>query len=189
MSIIQYFLERIYMQNSQENNEQFSPPCVDNSTFLEENLTENADNLANSQQTTDFSSENSEKPVEGGDNSAKITIEMRIDKDFADFEVIYPNVSRKSLLEDENLRIFAEGKENKPLSVIYAQYRQIVGKIEAEAIRQEKARQNNALSSVGGLSSANSGEDAYFTREQVLKMSQSEIKRNFNLIRESQARW
>lgn len=177
------------MENSQENNEQFSPPCVDNSVFFEENLIENAENSANSQQKANFSSENSDEIAECGDNSTKITLEMCVNKDFADFEVIYPNVSRKSLLDDENLRIFAEGKENKPLSVIYAQYKQIVGKIEAEAIKQERARQNNALSSVGTLSSTNSGENVYFTKEQVQKMSPSEIKRNYKRIRESQARW
>ena len=177
------------MQNSQENNEQFSPPCVDNSVFFEENLIENAENSANSQQKANFSSENSDEIAECGDNSTKITLEMCVNKDFADFEVIYPNVSRKSLLDDENLRIFAEGKENKPLSVIYAQYKHIAGKIEAEAIKQERARQKNALSSVGTLSSTNSGENVYFTKEQVQKMSPSEIKRNYKRIRESQARW
>ena len=177
------------MENSQDKNEQFSPPCVDNSIVLEENNKEKTDTITNFASNPCISSNNNEKTAESGDLSTKISFDTCVEKNFKDFEVIYPNISRKSLLGDENLRIFAEGKENKPLSVIYAQYRQFVDKIEAEALKQEKARQNNAISSVGGLSGTNSGDDVYFTKEQVLKMSQSEIKRNYNKIRESQARW
>ena len=194
------------MQKSQDKNEQFSSPCVDNSKFSEENnssLTENSENepetpentekatdfQANSAQSSGLSAQNANtdpKSYEGADN---LSLEGQIERDFKDFEIIYPNISKNSLLSDEGLRIFSEGKENKPLSVVYAQYKQLVAKISSEAIKQEQIRQNNANSSVGGLSSANSGDDGYFTREQVLKMSRDEIKRNYKRIRQSQARW
>ena len=177
------------MQISQEINGQFPPPCVDNSTILEENLSKNADNEQNNNQSGDLELQNQNKASKNGENSTEVSFEACVERDFNDFEVIYPNISKDTLLKDENLRIFAQGKENKPLSVLYAQFTQLVCKIGAEAIKQEKLRQNNAQSSVGGLSGANNGDSVFFTREQVQRMSPSEIKRNFTRIRESQARW
>ncbi len=194
------------MQKSQENNGQFSPPCVDNSVISEENkelfnenslespkITENSEKIAENidkiEENINLSASNTELNSENAEGTAITTLESQIERDFKDFQVIYPNISKNSLISDESLRVFAEGKENKPLSVVYAQYMQFVDKIGQEAIKQEQIRQNNAISSVGGLSSAKSGNDGYFTKEQVLKMSQNEIKRNFKRIRESQARW
>lgn len=173
------------MQKINLNNEQFSPPCVDNSTFSKENEQIINVGSANKEKIT----ESTEKAEQNSKNASVTGIEGQIERDFSDFEVIYPNISKNSLLTDESLRIFAEGKESKPLSVVYAQFKAFVAKIEENAIKQEQIRQNNANSSVGGLSGTKSGDDGYFTKEQVLKMSQSEIKRNYKRIRESQARW
>ncbi len=112
-----------------------------------------------------------------------------LERDFNDFEVIYPNVSKSTLSCDENLRIFAEGKEQKSLCVIYAQYLKMQSSIKNEAIRQERSRISNAASSVGTLSSSGSDNEEFFTKEQVLKMSPEQIKRHYTRIRESQALW
>lgn len=194
------------MQNSVKNQERFSPPCVDNSAILAENkeisepnasnpqnqpeiIAKNAENSEKHQQNQAISDNNSETGTPILENPAIISLEGLIDRDFKDFEAVFPNISRNSLISDENLRIFAEGKENKHFPVIYAQYCRLVSKIGAQAIKQEQIRQNNAISSVGGLSGTKNTNDGYFTREQVLKMSQDEIKRNFTRIRESQAKW
>lgn len=184
------------MQNSNENLTDFSSPCVDNSTFLMENkqiFKESSAGESKIEENSEKSGEKAPKIEEDNKNAGGLptvtSLEEQIERDFKDFEVIYPNISRNSLLEDKPLRIFAEGKENKPLSVIYAQYKSFVADIASNAIKQEQTRQNNAISSVGGLSSSKSSDDGYFTREQVLKMSQEEIKRNYKRIRESQARW
>ena len=184
------------MQNSNGNLTDFSSPCVDNSAFLEENkeiLKESANSEIKFEENSENNRENAPKSEENSINEGTLSmassLEEQIQRDFKDFEVIYPNISKNSLLNDKLLRIFAEGKENKPLSVIYAQYMSFVADIASNAIKQEQTRQINAISSVGGLSSTKSSDDGYFTREQVLKMSQEEIKRNYKRIRESQARW
>ncbi len=133
--------------------------------------------------------QNSESISNDGKNPSALTYEEQIERDFKDFEAIYPNISKKSLLDDENLRIFAEGKENKQFSVIYAKFRKLSESIANEAILQEKARQANASSASGALSSSQGANSAYFTREQVKAMSPSEIKRNYELIRQSQQNW
>ena len=82
----------------------------------------NADKLSESKLNGDNSNENQLNSDKDGENQAVLTFEEQIERDFKDFEVIYPNVSKSSLLSDESLRLFAEGKENKQFSVIYAKY-------------------------------------------------------------------
>ena len=188
------------MSNLAKSNEQFSPENVDLSTQVEENSSNESENQACNTPNMNFSYENSENSSEISENAGESTesigdyidfssFESKIQRDFNEFQVIYPNISKSSLLSDEGFRIFSEGKDKSSLLVNYSKYRELVSKIESQAIYKEQARQNNASSSVGGLSSSKSGDEIYFTREQVLKMSQEEIKRNFKRIRESQARW
>lgn len=142
-----------------------------------------------SQLNGDNSNANQLNGNKDGENQSFLTFEEQIERDFKDFETIYPNVSKNSLLSDENLRIFAEGKENKQFSVIYAKYIRVAQNIAEQAILQEKARKANADSASGSLSSSQGAKSSYFTREQVKAMSPSEIKKNYELIRQSQQNW
>ena len=135
------------------------------------------------------SNENQLNSDKDGKNQAVLTFEEQIERDFKDFEAIYPNVSKSSLLTDESLRLFAEGKENKQFSFIYAKYLRLAQNIAEQAILQEKARKANADSASGSLSSSQGAKSSYFTREQVKAMSPSEIKKNYELIRQSQQNW
>lgn len=141
------------------------------------------------QENINSNGENQQGGDKTGENQAILTFEEQIERDFKDFETIYPNVSKNSLLSDENLRLFAEGKESKQISVIYAKYRKLADSIAEQAILKEKARKANADSASGALSSSQGAKNAYFTREQVKAMSPSEIKRNYELIRQSQQNW
>ena len=149
----------------------------------------NADKLSESKLNGINSNENQLNSDKDGENQAVLTFEEQIERDFKDFEVIYPNVSKSSLLSDESLRLFAEGKENKQFSIIYAKYLKFAQNIAEHAILQEKARKANADSASGSLSSSQGAKSSYFTREQVKAMSPSEIKKNYELIRQSQQNW
>ena len=122
-------------------------------------------------------------------SASSLTFEEVIERDFNDFALIYPNVSKKSLLNNKNLKLFAEGKENKSISVIYAKFRKIADSIASEAVLQEKSRQANASSGAGALASTQNANSPFFTREQVKNMTPKEIKENYELIRKSQAKW
>lgn len=205
------------MQNFEETNSEFSSPCVDNSPKNQEkskenqskstNIGKNTEKTSVFTENTDTSSGKTEVLTQSSDSSADsisnleknddksnkttvgTTFEEVIDRDFEDFKTIFPNITKKCLLEDQNFRIFAEGKENKSISVSYAKYRKIVENISNEAVLQEKARQNNANTNIGALSSTQNANNTFFTREQVQNMSPSEIKRNYDLIRQSQQKW
>ena len=235
------------MQNFNENEGQFSSPCVDNSlkngekiasnngvlpkngenTPKSANFTENIDtssgfwsnfndnsgvlsvNTEIQSNSVDFSIQNkefqaitddfannndinrgiSENNEKNADSSTLLTFEDVIERDFKDFALIYPNVSKKSLLESENLKIFAEGKENKPFSVTYARYSKFVNNIASEAVLQEKSRQANKSSATGPLAGNQNANTPFFTREQVKNMTPSEIKMNYDIIRKSQSNW
>lgn len=161
---------------------------------LNDSVGNNNDNLnVENIETIDNSSSNahsvSKSDANDGETSVICSFEEAIERDYEDFKLIYPNVSKKTLLGDESFRIFTEGKESKSTAVNYAKYQKLVKSIGEDAILQEKHRQNNANSILGALSSTQNANQVYFTREQVKNMSPSEIKRNYELIRKSQQNW
>ena len=229
------------MQKINEKFVEFSPPCVDNSTKIQEksiknqlspggtsenvektpNFTENSGDLTtnggvspinagvtdvnsdsstvsgsydtesgvNSSKSKDLEPKVSENKGEDGKAPSHLTYESQIERDFNDFSIIYPHVSKEQLLSNESLRLFAEGKESKQLSVVYATYSKFANIIANDAILQEKARISNASGASASLSSSQNTNNAYFTREQVKAMSPEEIKQHYDLIRQSQKSW
>lgn len=166
-------------------NTEIQPENIDFSnknTEIQANNNSLLNNTTNKQET-------SENETKNNDSTSLLTFEEVIERDFEDFALIYPNISKKSLLESENLKIFAEGKESKPISVTYAKYRKFVDSIASEAVLQEKSRQANNNSATGPLASNQNTNAPYFTREQVKNMTPSEVKKNYEIIRKSQANW
>lgn len=102
----------------------------------------------------------------------------------------FPSVNVAELKKNKEfgslLRIILK---NPSLSDIYACYSSIISQTE-EISRQRLAQAlANADSSVGSLASTEQGSAVYFTKEQVLKMSPEQIKKNYQQIRESQGKW
>ena len=118
-----------------------------------------------------------------------LTFSDVIERDFNDFAGKYPNISKNALYKDKLLEKFAKGKESYALSEIFAEYEELSSKIASNAVKAYITRTENESSSVGALYSQGSSCDVLFTKEQVLKMTPEEIKRNFTKIRESQAKW
>lgn len=79
--------------------------------------------------------------------------------------------------------------KNPSLSDVYACYNAIVSKAEDNSRKKLAQALANASSSVGALASSEVGQPAYFTKEQVIKMSPEQIRQNFQQIRESQSKW
>lgn len=113
-----------------------------------------------------------------------------IHKDYNDFITKYPKVDLMELGKDENFKMFAEDKIGKiPMSEIYANYQDLVSNIQKKE-RQEAARLvANAKASPGSLTSPETSDNDFFTREQVAKMSQEEVHKNFDKIRKSMTQW
>ena len=106
----------------------------------------------------------------------------------------YPDVDVNSLIENKRFNRYAEGKVGSvPLSEIYEGFIESESELRAEAEKTayQKAQQQlaNAKASPGSLSSTNQGDTVFFTREQVQKMSQAEVSRNYDKIRASMSKW
>lgn len=124
---------------------------------------------------------------------AKEASDAKVANDLREFSSKYGDVDINELFKDEGFRAFADGKlESKSLSEVYEQYLPFKKMIEGQRSKQDKEAMELSLSKVGVGSLTNSGgatDDTFFTKEQVLKMSPAEIKKNYEKIRESQERW
>lgn len=115
-------------------------------------------------------------------------------KDREDFVTKHPEVTLDELVQDPDFADYSEGKVGKiPLAQIYERYIGFVGKYDEKS--EQKAKQKaqqllaNQKASVGALSSSGTSESEFITKEQAEKMSPSEMKKNFEKIRASMAKW
>ena len=105
------------------------------------------------------------------------------------FSKLFPSVSLENVLNDENFKLFARTKgKNTLVSALYSDYTELVRKISYDAVEKAVFSMQNTASSPGSLSTT-AVKDNFFTKEQVLRMSREEIKKNYNKIRESQQNW
>ena len=100
----------------------------------------------------------------------------KIKIDFDRFLIKYPDVNLAELFSDKEFLQFVDNRNigNVPLTIIYASY-----------IEHKK--------NTGNFGTENSGykqnEGDFFTKEQVLKMTQAEVAKNYDKIRESMRKW
>ena len=111
-------------------------------------------------------------------------------KDRENFAAKHPDINISELIKDEHFNKYANGKVGEmPLSDIYEGYIGMVEELRAKAEKNanKKAQQQlaNAKASPGSLSSADTGDSGFYTREQVLKMNKKEIHENYDKIRAS----
>ena len=113
------------------------------------------------------------------------------EEDRAAFERAHPEISLSDLLSDGDFAEYAEGKVGKkPLSDIYDGYTRMQQRYRRAA--EEKAAQAlaNARASAGSIAgSGSSAEPDFFTEEQVRKMSQAEVHKNYAKIMKSMEKW
>ena len=110
-------------------------------------------------------------------------------KDRESFAKKYPKVDIAELVKNERFADYAEGKVGvKPLSEIYEGFMKFDTAAVAEQKRAAQALANSKAAT-GPLSTAQSTESDFFTKEQVDKMSYEEVKKNYDKIVKSMKKW
>ena len=118
--------------------------------------------------------------------------QARVNEEITEFSSQYPDVNVSELFENESFMDFAGEYLGKvSLSVAYGMYQKSASFKQAQndAITKKATQLANSQASVGALSSAGKAEDGYFTKEQVEKMTQAEVDKNLDKIRESMRKW
>ncbi len=112
-----------------------------------------------------------------------------ISSEFDAFSKKFPNISQDSLASNKMLEIFARGKENQGLLTIYSDFCSLVVQIEKATADKLCHQAELERASVGSLESIGTASEPFFSKEQVKRMSQREIRENLDAIRKSQAHW
>lgn len=114
--------------------------------------------------------------------------------DRAAFAEKHPEVDLGKLVADKQFALYADGKVGRlPLSDIYEGFLSVVGEYSsrAEKAAQRKAAQAlaNSKASPGALSGSGAPAKDFFSAEQVRAMSQEEVAKHYDKIRESMKKW
>ena len=75
------------------------------------------------------------------------------------------------------------------MAEIYEKYQEIVSRVKQEQSDMQARQVANANATPGSLSSPDMEEGDFFTREDVKKMSQAEVHKNWDKILKSQKKW
>lgn len=113
-------------------------------------------------------------------------------EDRANFVKKYPDINISSLSRDARFMDYADGKiGKKPLADIYAGYLKFTKADEKTADAKEIAAQMiaNKKASVGALSTSETTDKHFFTKEQVDKMTYADVEKNYDDIRASMKKW
>lgn len=107
--------------------------------------------------------------------------------DFKEFTEAYPNVDVGKLFnEDKEFEEFAKDLVgNVPLKTIYDKYLKIQSKTQKAVEDNEDMSKARRASSPGTASSGGDTNEEFYTLEQLKKMSQSEINKNFKKVEKS----
>ncbi len=109
-------------------------------------------------------------------------------KDRKDFEAKHPDIKLASLLEDPKFEKFSKGKVGQmPLAEIYDDFAELVGEFEttAEKKAESKLQRQQAYSKSSVKINSTSTEPAYYSMEQIKKMSAEEISKNYDKVMKS----
>lgn len=189
-----------------------------NPAISKENAVKSSNSTESTEEAMDFNqyNENSAKAEESIENSAGIGVnaENNIDTDesvenirnseakatsLRDFFNIDSENELKSQFPSVNIENLRNNKDfnellrliiqNPTLAQVYSCFNAIVSSTEEHSRKKLAYALASANSGVGSLSSSSKTEQAFFTKEQVLNMSQEEIRRNYTKIRQSQQHW
>ncbi len=156
------------------------------------NFSESEDNPLNSEEI-DKNTFKSAEVAEISDSSAQkpLTADDYFTKGSEnELKAQFPTVELEKLKNNKDfVKLLDLIIQNPTLSQIYSCFNSIV----ASAEEKSRERLTHALASaeagVGSLSSSSPTEQAFFTKEQVLRMTQEEIRKNYVKIRQSQQLW
>ena len=111
-------------------------------------------------------------------------------EDAADFFDRYPDADIEALAKDESFLSFSKGKVGKyPLAEIYSDYLSLEQKFNEKAKKIAAQSYANMRATPGSLTSGEDSGTSFYTPEQVDAMSQDEVLKNYDKIRESMKKW
>lgn len=113
-----------------------------------------------------------------------------IKNDAKEFKTKFPNIELSKLFEQPDFVAFANEKIGKiALSDIYQSYNDMVSRIKEEQKKEAAVALANSKASPGSLTSSETSENDFFTIDEVKKMTQDEVHKNYDKIRKSMAHW
>lgn len=108
------------------------------------------------------------------------------EQDALQFAKDFPDVPLADLNKDQRFLKFAKGKVgNLPLSEVYSDYQEFIGEFENEADKKARTLMAKAKASPGPTSSTETSDSEYFTFEEIKKMSQKEVSKNWEKVQKS----
>lgn len=182
-------------QNSLEKGPNLGEKSVfsDTGSAIFENLQENQDKSVENHNVLSETIQNAPKTAENYENpvvSEEKTPNFLDETSRTTFSKEFPDVDIEKLCNSQEFQaLLAILSKNPTLTEIYACFNKISASAEEKSEKRLLQALANAKSGVGALSSAQNAEHAYFTKDQVLKMSPDQIKTHYNAIRKSQQRW
>lgn len=160
----------------------------------EENASLNGLNQHTAKESTSLDSLNQQINEENSSNTGGSAVKPEINllsrENIEAFKSDFPTVDLEKIKNSKDFgALLSTIMQNPTLSQVYSCYNTIVEG--ARASSQDKMLQAmaNMNASVGALSSDLESDNAFFTKEQVLKMSRADIRRNLSKIRQSQSKW
>lgn len=110
--------------------------------------------------------------------------------DREDFIKKHPDVDLAKLIADKSFAEYADGKVGqRPLSEIYEGYERLVKSADKKATERAAQALANSKATPGALSGGSASQTEHFTYEQVKAMSDAEVRKNYDKIRESMKSW
>lgn len=102
----------------------------------------------------------------------------------------YPKVNLKELFDNESFKVFAKDSLGSvPLSQIYENYQNLVDTIRQKEIKERARLEANKKASPGSLTNSEGSENDLFSLEDVKKMSQEEVRQNYDKVMKSMKFW
>lgn len=113
-----------------------------------------------------------------------------IKKDSEDFQSKHPEVDLGELINNEVFQKFAEGKVGTtPMAKIYENFVDFTKAYEKKAKLQAAQMVANKKASPGTLTSPGQSESGFYSIEDVKKMSAEEMRKNWDKVQASRAKW
>jgi hypothetical protein len=115
--------------------------------------------------------------------------EKWIENDRKEFFDKYPDVDFETLAKDDMFKMFAQGKiGNMSMASIYEGYKEVQATIDKKAKEVAKRLVANKQASPGSLSTSSDVPNAFYTLDELKKLSKEEVRRNYDKVIASQKR-
>lgn len=112
-----------------------------------------------------------------------------IKNDRKEFFDKYPDVNFETLAKDDMFKMFAQGKiGNMSMASIYEGYKEVQATIDKKAKEVAKRLVANKQASPGALSTSSDVPNAFYTLDELKKLSKEEVRRNYDKVIASQKR-